>query len=105
MISTLEVVPASERALHLPCHKVGVLIELVVRGTRQLLLKTNNLAVGYEALGLNQLRRTPVAQHPLQLKDRRMACFSKRLGRNRARAAGKERLSPSRARVAKASDS
>ena len=37
----------------------------------QFSLQTNNLTFRCKPLGLNQLRHTPVAQHPLQLEDRR----------------------------------
>jgi hypothetical protein len=58
---------------HLACYSIGFLFILVISGTDSLFwLKTNNLAVWCEALGLNQLGHTLVAQHPLQLEDRGM---------------------------------
>jgi hypothetical protein len=60
-------------AQHPANRAIGFLLVSIVSGTDgQLLLKTNNLAVWFEALGLNQLRHNHVAQPPLQLADRGM---------------------------------
>jgi hypothetical protein len=58
----------------LACHAIGFLLVLIVSGADgQFSLKTNNFTFRCKPLGLNQLRHTPVAQHPLQLEDR-MEC-------------------------------
>jgi len=53
------------------CHTIGFLLILTVSGADgQFSLQTNNLFFRCKLLGFNQLRHTPVAQHPLQLMDR-----------------------------------
>ena len=57
---------------HLACHAIGFLLVRIVSGADgQFSLKTDNLTFRCKPLGLNQLRHTPVAHHPLQLEERR----------------------------------